>query len=69
MKKETIYVDGMTCNHCKAAVEGALKNLAGVVAAEVDLSNKNVLVQYEESKVTVEQLKEEIDDQGYDVKA
>ncbi|RNA69472.1 copper chaperone CopZ [Alteribacter keqinensis] len=68
MKKETILVEGMTCNHCKSAVEGALTNMSGVHAAEVNLKEKNVTVEYDDSTVTIEAMKEEIDDQGYDVK-
>nr|MBP9484379.1 heavy-metal-associated domain-containing protein [Negativicutes bacterium] len=35
--KETIKVDGMSCGHCKNAVEKAVRALPGVLAAEVDL--------------------------------
>ncbi|WP_088036864.1 copper chaperone CopZ [Evansella clarkii] len=67
MKKDVIQVEGMTCNHCKAAVEGTLNNLDGVKGAEVNLEAKNVTVDYDESVVTVDKMKEEIEDQGYDV--
>ncbi len=67
MNTVTITVEGMTCGHCKKAVEGALSKLDGVASAEVDLNEKNVTVQFDSSKVTEEQLKSEIDDQGYDV--
>lgn len=37
--RETVYaVDGMTCEHCRAAVVDEVAGLPGVVAAEVDLS-------------------------------
>lgn len=62
-----IKVEGMSCNHCKMAVEGALKKLSGVIDAVVSLENKHVTVSYEENKVTFEQMKEAIEDQGYDV--
>ncbi|MDQ0253606.1 copper chaperone [Evansella vedderi] len=67
MKKEVIRVDGMTCNHCKSTVEGALKNVAGVTLAEVNLDENNVSVEFDESAVTLDKLKEEIEEQGYDV--
>lgn len=67
MNTVTITVEGMTCGHCKSAVEGALSKLDGVASAEVDLNAKNVTVKFDESKITVDQLKTEIDDQGYDV--
>ncbi|RKL69408.1 copper resistance protein CopZ [Salipaludibacillus neizhouensis] len=67
MKKEVILVKGMTCNHCKSSVEGALKNLEGVSNADVNLADNNVTVDYEEGAVTVAKMKEEIEEQGYDV--
>lgn len=63
----TLNVQGMTCGHCKASVEGALKKLDGVTAAEVDLTAGNVAVTYDEAIVTVDAMKEAIEDQGYDV--
>ncbi|WP_047980496.1 copper chaperone CopZ [Ornithinibacillus contaminans] len=63
----TLDVRGMTCGHCKMSVEGALTNLAGVSTVEVDLATGKVVVTYDESQVTVEQMQEAVEDQGYDV--
>jgi len=30
MIEKTLYVEGMSCAHCKAAVEGELKALLGI---------------------------------------
>ncbi|TMW73313.1 copper chaperone CopZ [Alteribacter natronophilus] len=68
MKKEVIKVDGMTCGHCKASVEGALNSLDGVKSAEVSLDDKQVTVEYDEAAVELAALKEEIDDQGFDAR-
>ncbi len=67
MNTTSIKVEGMTCGHCKSSVEGALGKLAGVSKAEVDLSANQVAVEYEEDKVTVNEMNEAIEDQGYDV--
>ncbi|MBU9722636.1 MULTISPECIES: copper chaperone CopZ [Bacillaceae] len=67
MKKEVIKVEGMTCNHCKASVEGTLKNVTGVTSAEVNLDEKNVTVEFDDAAVKLDKLKEEIEEQGYDV--
>ena len=40
MATVTLKVEGMSCNHCKEAVEGALKKLPGVKSAVVDLGAK-----------------------------
>ena len=42
-----LNVSGMTCGHCKAAVEKALQNVAGVNAAQVDLASGKVSVEGE----------------------
>lgn len=67
MATVTLKVEGMSCNHCKNAVEGSLKKLSGVENAVVDLKAKTATVTYEEGKVSVEQMKEAVEDQGYDV--
>lgn len=69
MKKVVIKVEGMTCGHCKSSVEGALTKLEGVVSAVVDLGADNVTVEYDEAKVSLDQLKEEIEGVGFDVVA
>ncbi|UJL47128.1 copper chaperone CopZ [Virgibacillus sp. NKC19-16] len=69
MEQKTLDVQGMTCGHCKMSVEGALNELDGVSAAEVNLKSGKVDVTFDESKVNVETLKEAVEDQGYDVSA
>lgn len=57
-------VNGMSCGHCKAAVEKALMSLKGVKSAEVDLAKKSVRVTAKET-VTLESLKEAVRGAGY----
>ncbi len=42
--KQMFLVSGMTCGHCKAAVESAIKATEGVQAAQVDLKAGNATV-------------------------
>lgn len=65
MSNVTLNVAGMSCNHCVKAVEEAVKN-AGA-SGQVDLQAGTVAVEYDEQKVNVDQIKEAIEDQGYDV--
>lgn len=67
MEKITLKVEGMSCGHCKAAVEKALKGIAGVQDAEVDLASKLVTVTYDAGKVGREAMAKAISDAGYDV--
>ncbi|MDY4021148.1 copper chaperone CopZ [Staphylococcus borealis] len=68
MINKVMHVEGMSCDHCRNAVESALAKLNGVTSAEVDLDKHQVRVDYDEDRVSVEQMKEAIEDQGYDVK-
>ncbi|RCW69793.1 copper chaperone CopZ [Saliterribacillus persicus] len=65
--EKTLEVKGMTCGHCKMSVEGALNELEGVNSAEVDLKEDKVMVNYDESKVSIEEMESAIEEQGYDV--
>ena len=40
----TYRVDGMTCDHCKAAVDNEVAKVAGVTAVDVDLESKLVKI-------------------------
>ena len=42
-----LNVTGMTCGHCKDAVEKALQNVTGVNATQVDLASGKVRVEGE----------------------
>ncbi|MGH1143225.1 copper chaperone CopZ [Bacillus pseudomycoides] len=63
----TLNVQGMTCNHCKMAVTNALQELNGVNGVAVELQAGTVAVEYDEVKVNIEQLKDAIEEQGYDI--
>lgn len=61
-----MHVEGMTCDHCKKAVEGALTGISGVKQADVNLESGKVRVSHNDT-VSNEALKEAVEDQGYDV--
>ena len=67
MQNITLNVQGMSCGHCVKAIEGSVSQLAGVNVVNVKLDEAKVDVSFDEGKVSLEQIKETIDDQGYDV--
>lgn len=67
MEQVTLQVAGMSCSHCVRAVEGALQEIG--VRAKVDLDRGSVEVTYDNAKRTLEEIKEAIEEQGYDVKS
>jgi copper chaperone len=64
---ETLKVEGMSCGHCVAAVEKAVNGLSGIKMVNVDLTAKTVTVDFDNQVVNLENIKEVIEDQGYDV--
>lgn len=65
MKTTRLDVTGMTCGHCKAAVENALQGRDGVRTATVNLEAGVAEVEYDESAVVPEQLVEVVRETGY----
>ncbi|WP_053368231.1 copper chaperone CopZ [Bacillus sp. FJAT-27245] len=67
MEKALLNVEGMSCGHCVKAVEGSVGALEGVERVLVDLKEKTVAVEYKGDAVSIDKIKETIEDQGYDV--
>lgn len=65
MATQTIKVDGMTCNHCKANVERGLEQLSFVNSVKVNLADKTVTL--EGDHLELETIKNTINDLGYKV--
>ena len=67
MQTVTLNVQGMSCGHCVKAVEGSVGQLAGVNQVTVKLDKALVEVAFNESQVSLDTIKETIEEQGYDV--
>ena len=67
MTQTTLTVEGMSCGHCKAAVEGELAKLDGVEHSEADFDNNTVGVRYEEARVSTDDLRSAVEAAGYRV--
>ena len=67
MEKTTLQVSGMTCGHCEKAVKTALLSVEGVKDVAVSLKSGKVDVEFDSSKASMAQLKDAVEDQGYDV--
>ena len=65
--KKTIPVIGMACSVCAANVERKLNSLEGVNSATVSLAGRTALVDYDPEKITLEDMKREISNAGYDL--
>jgi len=63
-----LRVTGMTCGHCQLKVEQALRGMAGVFTAVVDLPDGEAEVDFDDDATTVDQLIRAVERAGYGAK-
>ncbi len=63
----TLQVPEIHCDHCKSSLEGAVGDLAGVANVEVSVPDATVEVVFDEGTVSLESIKQTIEEQGYAV--
>jgi len=64
MSTRVYSVPGISCGHCKAAIEGEVAKVEGVERIEVDVEAKTVRV---EGAASDEALRHAVDEAGYEV--
>lgn len=62
-----LKVPSVSCSHCKAAIEDAVRSIDGVQRVDVDVSDKSVAIDFEADDVSLERLEAAIEDEGYKV--
>ncbi|XP_041653047.1 copper-transporting ATPase 1 [Cheilinus undulatus] len=62
----TIHIEGMTCNSCVQTIEGMISKRKGVMSAHVSLSEHQGVFEYDPLLTTPEELREAIEDMGFD---
>lgn len=65
METVRLTIEGMTCSHCQAAVETALRGQTGVRSASVFLQDGSAEVEYDPASVSPEQLTAAVEEEGY----
>lgn len=63
--KITLKIQGMSCGGCRAAVEGALKKVPGVLSAAVSLEKAEAEVEYDEKKTAPGELRAAVERAGF----
>ncbi|MEK7586357.1 MAG: cation transporter, partial [Patescibacteria group bacterium] len=67
-KKETIfYVEGMHCASCELNIERKLLDLPNVKSVEASLNKGKVVIEYENTKPTIEELNNLFEQEGYKI--
>lgn len=65
MLHKTLKIEGMTCAACAKAVERASKKLDGVENAGVNLATEKLDIDFDENKVTVDDIQKAVEKAGY----
>ena len=63
--KETFDVTGMTCSACSAHIEKSLAKAPGVEKVAVNLLANRMIVEFDQTKLTVQDISRLVDDSGY----
>jgi copper chaperone len=65
MEKAFFKVVGMYCISCKSIVERQLKNESGIKRIDIDYITDSVIVEFEPSMITKEEIKSRLEESGY----
>lgn len=67
MQKTVMQLETLTCPTCIKKIESALSKVAGVESATVLFNASKAKVDFDDSKVSADQLKETVEKLGYEV--
>ncbi|MEK4762362.1 copper chaperone CopZ [Viridibacillus sp. FSL E2-0187] len=67
MQQVTLNVQGMSCGHCVNSIEGNVGKLNGVESVKVHLDTAKVDLTLDSNVISLKEIKDEIEDQGYEV--
>ena len=66
-QKVVLPVQGMSCASCVNRIKATLRQVPGVVAANINYATKKVAVEYNVGQVTIEDLAKAIEAAGYKI--
>ena len=67
MMHKVLKVEGMTCQHCVQSVSETVGKMAGVKKVVVNLEQKEVTVEFDESQTLLEDISAQIVGAGFEV--
>lgn len=66
-KKVTLKIKGMECPNCAMILERLEDKVPGVELAEASYRKEQMVVEFDEKMITLEQIQEEVKRLGYEV--
>jgi len=65
MIRETLKIEGMSCDHCVMRAGRAIASVKGVIEVDVNLRNEEAIVNFEETITNIEEIKIAVREAGY----
>jgi len=69
MVSTILNVPDISCEHCERTITGVLEPASGVDSVSVDIPAKQVRVNYDPAQVSVERMKEILQEEDYPVES
>lgn len=64
IQKTEITVTGMSCGHCERSVKDAISELDGITGVNITLATGKTEVEFDDAKVSVQQIKNAVNETG-----
>ena len=65
MSQVVLNVPNISCGHCERTIVGALAPVTGISQVAVDIANRQVSVEFDESSVALAQIEEILAEEDY----
>jgi copper chaperone len=69
MATTVLNVPDISCEHCERAITNALTPVQGIRSVNVNIPGKQVRVEYDESQVNVDRMKDVLREEDYPVES
>ncbi len=69
MATTVLNVPDISCEHCERTITNALTPVEGIRSVHVDISEKQVRVEYDEAQVNVDRMKDVLQEEDYPVQS
>jgi len=67
IRKVTLKIKGMHCAGCIKAIQSYLSDIDGISKCEVNLANESASIEFDQSKVSIDDIEKAIEDIGYSI--
>ncbi len=64
-QKIVLAISGMDCTSCAKIIESELSDKPGINSASVDFDSKKAFLDFDPEKISLDQIKKEIEELGY----